>query len=80
MEIVDDGVRYMVAERPRHVEVGLPLTREEFKELYAVWRCGGSFIALARAHGVNPYELGWAFVMKNSDSLDGYKVHYKASN
>jgi hypothetical protein len=56
----------------------LPITREEFEGLYAIWQVGAHYIELAEAYGIRPSTLGWCFMMWAGGQTN--RVHFKDPN
>jgi hypothetical protein len=76
----DTGVVYAVPEIFEQDPIYVPIDKETFDALYAMWRCGASFVELAKAHGMSTTTLGWMLVMQADDKLRRYDVHYGITN
>lgn len=60
--------------------IDLPLTREEFEALYAMWKMGADEYVLAHSYGVGRALLVWCFLTHSGGYLDthpSYRVHFK---
>lgn len=63
--------------------IDLPITREVFEGLYAMWKMGADEYELAHRHGVGRALLAWCFLMHSGDGLVNhptYRVHFKDPN
>jgi hypothetical protein len=76
IEDSDTGHVYAVPEIFEQTSVAVPITKETFDALYALWRCGASFTQLAEEHGMSRTALGWLLVMQADDRLCRYDVRY----
>jgi len=80
IEDSDTGLVYAVPEIFERASVSVPIDKETFDALYAMWRCGAGHTQLAEAHNMSATTLGWMLVMQAEDKLRRYDVHYGAQN
>lgn len=59
----------------KKVNVRLPITREEFDGLYAMWKMGADYKDIANARGIAPAALAWCFAIWCGKPAD--LVHFK---
>ena len=76
IEDSDTGIVFAIQYLQPHTVVIVPIDRETFDAIYAVWVCGASFVALATEHNMSAQSLGWMLVMQANDQLDQYDVRY----
>lgn len=80
IEDSDTGLVYAVPEIFERAPVSVPIDKETFNALYAMWRCGAGHTQLAEAHNMSATTLGWMLVMQVEDKLCRYDVHYGVTN
>jgi hypothetical protein len=80
IEDSDTGLVYAVPEIFEQDSIYVPIDKETFDALYAMWRCGAGLTQLAEAYNMSPPTLGWLLVMQVEDRLCRYDVHYGVTN